>query len=230
MGIKYDPLKVKAWDFFQTLNLALSSRTVYVNGCFGASLDIPKNLIRYTKTGYNLEHKAEILAAAAEGHCFGFDCIELVKTTGWWGWKADPTKLYGGAAYKTNGMPDCSVHAMIRDYCWKGVDIKPGTDVPFLAFLYDKDWSHIAVSIGNGFAIEATRYGDKPGVRKTYIKHAKHPLIQKNVPVREYDAYAICRLVDYSGVWKAIDADGVMTVLTAVPNITPPVTVEEFKF
>jgi hypothetical protein len=225
-----EPLKINAWDFFQKLNLALSSRTVYVNGCFGASLDIPKNLIRYTKTGYNLEHKAEILAAAAEGHCFGFDCIGLVKSVGWWGWTGDSTKLYGGAAYKTNGMPDCSVHKMIRDYCKKGFEIKKDMDIPFLALLYDEDWSHIAVSIGNGFAIEATRYGDKPGVRKTYIKNAKHPLIVQDVPSRHYDAYAICKYINYKGIWKAVDAHGVMTVLTAVPSITPPVLVSEFDY
>lgn len=224
------PKKIKAWEWYKTLELAASSKTIYINGCFGASLDIPKNVTRYTKSGYNLEHADEIKAAAASGHCFGFDCIGYVRSTGWWGWCGDSSKLYGGATYKNNGMPDCSVHAFIRDFCKKGVDIEKGKTktVPFLALLYDKDWSHIAVSIGNGIALEATRYGDKPGVRYVYIKNVDHPLIKK-LDTRHYDAYAICKFVDYKGLWQAIDADGVMSILTAVPDLKPPLTVTEIQ-
>lgn len=222
------PDKIDAWQFYRTLERAISCNTTYVNGCFGASLDLPKNLTRYTKAGWNKEHAEQIKAAAAKGHCFGFDCVGLVKSCGWWGWIGDPKALYGGAVYKAHNMPDCSVHAIIRDYCKKGVNIdKKNMEIPFLALLYDLDWSHIAVSIGNGIAIEATRYGDVPGVRYTYIANAAHPLVKK-IPTRHYDAYAICNYIDYSKIWKAVDANGILTVLQAIPDVKPPVQITKF--
>lgn len=221
------PKTIKAWDLFKNLELAVHSNTTYVNGCFGASLDLPKNLTRYTKAGWNLENKDQILAAAATGNCFGFDCIGLIKSVGWWGWYADPNALYGGAVYKANDMPDCSVHAFVRDYCEKGQDIKTTSDIPFLAVLYNKDWSHIAIHIGNGIAIEATRYGRKPGVRYAYVYGVRHPLI-KSIETRRYDAFATCKLIDYSELWKAVDAHGVMSVLNAIPDMTPPVQITAF--
>lgn len=229
------PNVISALAFRDRMEISLNSNTVYAVGGFGASLDFEKNLTRYTKSGYNKEHADEIRAAAAKGNCFAFDCICWLKSVGWWDWYGDPSKLYGGAVYKKNGMPDCSVHAMIRDYCSDHTTIKSTTkDVPFLAFLYMTDWSHIAVSLSNGIAMEATRYGKNPGVRLVRIDGLPCPLPSSSRPkeTRKFDRFARCDYIDYSNVLQCLDAENRKYYFAKdlASDWRFPATVTQFKF
>ena len=91
-------------------SVAQDYKTLYVMGCFGAPMTA-KNKARYTKENtYNRDNAATINAASAD--TFGFDCGCLIKGL-LWGWNGDTSKVYGGAAYKSNGVPDKDADQMI---------------------------------------------------------------------------------------------------------------------
>ena len=94
---------MKSNEFLDKLRLAESCKTIYIKGCFGAPMT-PANKKRYTNNlPYNNNRAAMINACSAD--TFGFDCVCLIKGI-LWGWNADKNKVYGGAVYKSNGVPD----------------------------------------------------------------------------------------------------------------------------
>lgn len=229
------PNSVQAWEFLDTLFLALRSNTTYAVGTFGSSLDYTGNLKRITKDGWNAEHKEQIYADAKKGDCFAFDCIGLVKSCGWWGFEAYPNSRYGGAVYKSANMNDISVHAVFRDLCYSRKKITAGVQVPIMTFCGVSDWSHIAVCAGNNTVIEATRYGTH-NVRRARIKGLKTIPEFEKLPEREFDFYAFCKYVTYDDVYVMRDAAGHESLIRKalihgcedVYDITlyPPITLE----
>ena len=175
------------------LNAAKNYKTLYVMGCFGAPMT-GSNKTRYLN-GYSFnrkpERKAKIDAATAD--TFGFDCVCFIKAL-LWGWTGDPGHVYGGAAYKSNGIPDMGADAMLKACTQVSTDfsaIVPGELV----------WlpGHCGIYVGDGLAAEATfepaegvqlqcvlPMGVKPGMAATgWVKHGKLPWIRyEEAPVR----------------------------------------------
>lgn len=167
------------------LDVAQNYKTLYVMGCFGAPMN-QSNKTRYIN-GYTFnakdERKAKIQAATAD--TFGFDCVCFIKAL-FWGWRGDSSQIYGGAAYKSNGVPDIGADQMLKVCTDVSTDfsaIVPGELV----------WlpGHVGIYVGDGMAAEATwepdegvqlqcvlPMGVKPGMPSTgWVKHGKLPWI-----------------------------------------------------
>lgn len=162
------------------LDAVYNHKTMYVLSSFGAPMN-EKNKARYAKA--DPKRAAEIMAADAK--TFGFDCICFIKGL-MWGWKGDPDQIYGGAAYKSNGIPDIGADQLIKQCIDVSEDfstIQPGEYV----------WlpGHCGIYVGDGLAAEATfepesgvqlqcvlPMGVKPGMPATgWKKHGKLPWI-----------------------------------------------------
>lgn len=185
--------KMKASVFIQKLkDVALNYKTLYVMGCFGAPMN-SKNKERYTHNNeYNMRASRTKMIRAATDDTFGFDCVCLIKGI-LWGWNGDKSKVYGGAGYGINGVPDIGADGMIK-VC-SGVsttgwaNMIPGEAV----------WcsGHIGVYIGDGLAVECTpafknkvqitavrNIGAKSGYSsRKWTKHGRLPYIDYDIQV-----------------------------------------------
>lgn len=179
---------MKASEFINRLkDIATNYKTLYVMGCFGAPM-IPKNRTRYCNNHpYNRKASRQTIIKVASPDTFGFDCVCLIKGV-LWGWTGDKSKTYGGAKYKTNGVPDVSADGMIKLCSNVTTDfskIEPGEAV----------WTsgHIGIYIGNGLAIECTpKWANRVQITacnckktgyntRTWKKHGKLPYIEYDV-------------------------------------------------
>lgn len=164
-------------------NIATNYKTLYVMGCFG-DLMTESNKERYCNhTKYNRQPERQRMIKAATSDTFGFDCVCLIKGV-LWGWNGDKSKPYGGAKYKSNGVPDIGADEMITKCKNVSTDfskIEVGEAV----------WckGHIGVYVGNGLAVECTPSWEnkvqitacnctKAGYnRRNWTKHGKLPYI-----------------------------------------------------
>lgn len=194
-------------DFLAKLNLALHSKTLYVNSAFGAPAT-PVNKARYKKN-QSASRQAKIDAASAD--TFFFDCVCLVKGI-LWGWDADPLAIYGGAEYASNGVPDMTINAITSQcgdyssYIWD--NLVPG------------EWLHLngehcGVYVGDGLAIECTpnwddgvqltavgNIGSKVGYpTRNWTGHGKLPWVEYNVQPKPQPTDR----VPLNGVWDHQD-------------------------
>lgn len=169
-------------EFIEAAKKALYSKTMYVNGAFGAPATA-YNKARYSnKRNAGRIHKIQ---NAPLGTYF-FDCVCLVKGL-LWGWRADPYDRNGGAVYASNGVPDVGEDVMIKMCTYSSTNfagIVPGAVV----------WlpGHIGIYIGDGLVIEATaawtsnvlmsccgNVGRKSGYPvRTWTKWGKLPWVQ----------------------------------------------------
>ena len=165
---------------------ATNYKTLYVMGCFGAPMTAA-NKKRYTQNhSYNKQASRTAMINAASADTFGFDCVCLIKGI-LWGWNGDASRIYGGASYATNGVPDIGADTMITKCSGVSTDfskIEAGEAV----------WlsGHIGVYIGDGLAVECTpafknkvqitavrNIGAKSGYSsRTWTKHGKLPYIE----------------------------------------------------
>lgn len=166
------------------VDIARNYKTLYVYGCFGAPMT-KANRERYANhTSYNKQPSRTKMIMAATPSTFGFDCVCLIKGV-LWGWTGDKNKVYGGASYAVNGVPDIGADAMIK----KCKDVS--TDFSNLE-IGEAVWmpGHIGVYIGNGLAVECTPKWDncvqitacnceKTGYnRRNWTKHGKLPYFE----------------------------------------------------
>ena len=139
---------MKLSEFLDKLYLAERSKTLYIQGCFGAPMT-PANKKRYSNNlQYNKNRAAMINACSTD--TFGFDCICLVKGI-CWGWTGDVNKVYGGAVYKSNGVPDVGadgVVKLLKDLSTDFSTIQVGELVHMSG--------HVGVYVGNEEVIECT--------------------------------------------------------------------------
>lgn len=173
----------------KAIDVAKNHKTLYVMGCFGAPMTA-YNKQRYTNNNkYNRRPERTAMINAASADTFGFDCVCLIKGL-LWGWSADKNAIYGGAKYKSNGVPDYGADTMIN-VC-SGVSTNFSNIVPGEAV-----WKsgHIGIYIGNGLAVECTpawankvqitavaNIGPKSGYNaRTWTKHGKLPYIDYSV-------------------------------------------------
>ena len=175
---------MKASDFVAKLkDIATNYKTLYVMGCFGAPMTTANKKRYIDHHPYNKQPARVKLINAASADTFGFDCVCLIKGV-LWGWSGDKSKIYGGAKYATNGVPDVDANAMINLCSEVSTDfskIEVGEAV----------WTngHIGVYIGNGLAVECTPAWknrvqitacncSKPGYNtRKWKKHGKLPYI-----------------------------------------------------
>jgi hypothetical protein len=185
---------MKASEFVSKLkDVAENYKTLYVMGCFGAPMNA-KNKKRYCANHeYNKQAARVKMIEAASSDTFGFDCVCLIKGI-LWGWNGDKSRVYGGAAYGSNGVQDVSADGMIK-LC-KNVT----TDFSKIE-VGEAVWckGHIGVYIGNGLAVECTpswknrvqitavkNIGTKSGYSaRTWTKHGKLPYIEYDVTEKE---------------------------------------------
>ena len=179
---------MKAADFVAKLkDIATNYKTLYVMGCFGAPMTAANKKRYIDHHPYNKQPARVKLINAASADTFGFDCVCLIKGV-LWGWSGDKSKIYGGAKYATNGVPDVNADMMINLCSGVSTDfnkIEVGEAV----------WTngHIGIYIGNGFAIECTPAWknrvqitacncSKPGYNtRKWKKHGKLPYIDYTV-------------------------------------------------
>lgn len=173
----------------KAVDIAKNHKTLYVMGCFGAPLT-GSNVSRYCNNhSYNkaAARTAMIKAVANQSPpVYGFDCVNLIKGI-LWGWCGDPSKTYGGATYKANGVPDISADTAIT-YC-KDVSTSGWADM----LPSEAVWcsGHIGIYIGDGLAVECTprwtnnvqitavgNIGTKSGYNsRKWTKHGKMPWV-----------------------------------------------------
>lgn len=143
---------LKASDFVAELKKTANVKTLYVMGGFGAPAGYGNNRNRYmNNNAYNKQPERQKMIQAAAPDTFFFDCVGLCKST-LWGFNRDASRVYGGASYASNGVPDYDAKEMMFSGC---------TD-------HSKDFSHIVpgeflwldghcgIYIGDGLAIEST--------------------------------------------------------------------------
>lgn len=175
---------MKASDFVAKLkDIATNYKTLYVMGCFGAPMTTANKKRYIDHHPYNKQPARVKLINAASADTFGFDCVCLIKGV-LWGWSGDKSKIYGGAKYATNGVPDVDANAMIN------LCSEVSTDFSKIE-IGEAVWTngHIGVYIGNGLAVECTPAWknrvqitacncSKPGYNtRKWKKHGKLPYI-----------------------------------------------------
>lgn len=137
-------------EFLDKLYLALQSKTLYVAGCFGAPMN-DKNKERYANyTKYNRQPERQKMIMEADHYTFGFDCVCLIKGI-LWGWDADPSKVYGGAYYESNDVPDKTANSFFN-LC---TDITSDFSYIHKGEMVWMD-GHCGVYVGNGLVIECS--------------------------------------------------------------------------
>lgn len=130
--------------------LATQHKTLYVMGCFGAPMT-PKNRDRYTNNhAYNRKKSRADKIQNADENTFGFDCVCMIKGI-LWGWCGDKEKTYGGAKYKSGGVPDSGADSMFRKCTGQSEDF---ACVEIGEALWQE--GHIGIYIGDGLAVECT--------------------------------------------------------------------------
>lgn len=110
---------MKASEFIKTLMLLVENcDTLYVKGCFGQDLNDKKAKVRYTNNNpFNKQTSRVNKINAVNSTTFGFDCVNLIKGVLWgFNFQQAPT-LYGGAEYKSNGVPDFGADDIMK-YCY----------------------------------------------------------------------------------------------------------------
>ena len=173
-------------EFVKKLKDVLKYKTLYVIGCFGAPMTA-KNKTRYINNGahqgYNARAERKAMINATTEDTFGFDCVCLIKGI-LWGWCGDKSKVYGGATYASNGVPDIGADSIIN-VC-KNVSTN-FSNIEIGELLWTS--GHVGIYIGDGLAIECTPAW-KNGVqitacnrsisgynRRDWKKHGKLPYI-----------------------------------------------------
>lgn len=145
------------FEFVEKLKWINTLPTLYGTGAFGAVVGLYNNRERYAK---NSSKKTAEKIMKADDDTFLFDCINYGKSV-LWDFSGDFSKRYGGAVYKSNGVPDFGVKnfhkyctEFTEDHCYFPEKIEIGE------WLRTGDMSHIAYYIGNNQIIECTQQGE----------------------------------------------------------------------
>lgn len=172
--------------------IAKNYKTLYVMGGFGAPAT-NQNKARYTRPNankYNQRPARKEMILAADPDTFFFDCVGLVKGL-LWGWNGDLTRVYGGAKFAANGVPDVGADTMIT----KCTNVSTSFDISKMRpgeYLWKS--GHAGIYIGDGLAVECTPSWsnnvqitacncDRTGYnRRNWTKHGRLPGIDYNSP------------------------------------------------
>ena len=167
------------------LDLAICYDTRYVLGCIGAPMN-EANKNRYLDFyAFNRQDWRKQVIQSCKDDTFGFDCVCMIKSL-LWGWNGDADRIYGGAVYAGNGVPDIGADEIIKvckDVSTDFTGIVPGELV----------WmkGHVGIYVGDGLVVECTyrwrdgvqrtalwNLGKKSGFNgRTWTKHGKLPYV-----------------------------------------------------
>ena len=190
--------------------LAQNVKTLYVLGSFGLPMTDSGKKRALERYAYNQKaaRKKKILAASAD--TFGFDCVCMIKGL-LWGFAGDSAKTYGGAAYKSRGVPDVNADGMIALCKEVSTDF---SGIQIGEAVWQK--GHIGVYIGDGLAVECTpkwddgvqitavhNLGKKTGYNgRSWTKHGRLPWItyEQSAPIK--NDYAQSRDKALAGLYR----------------------------
>lgn len=162
-------------------DIATKYKTLYVMGCFGAPMNSTNKTRYINHHSYNAQSSRASKIRNASADTFGFDCVCLIKGI-LWGWSGNTGKIYGGASYASNGVPDVGADGIMK-YC-TGVSTNfSNIQVGELVHMS----GHVGIYIGNGLAVECTpiwkdgvqitavgNIGKKSGYNtRTWVNHGK---------------------------------------------------------
>lgn len=169
-------------EFLEKLERLAETKTLYVNAAFGAPATT-KNKARYAALSANANRVSSINKATSD--VFFFDCCGMVKAI-LWGFDWSKNKTYGGATYKSNGVPDFNENE-ITNCLNVSTDIKtvkPGE------FLYMK--GHCGIYKGDGLVIECspawkngvqiTKISDRKWIKHGQLKYVNYEAVKEPAP------------------------------------------------
>lgn len=210
-------------------DVAQNYKTLYVMGCFGAPMNATNKQRYCNNHSYNKNANRTAMIKAATDDTFGFDCVCLIKGI-LWGWNGNKSKIYGGAGYACNGVPDIGADSMIK--------VCTGVTTDFSNIeVGEAVWmeGHIGVYVGDGKCVECTpkwtnnvqfsNLGNiskyKTGNYRVWTKHGKLPYV-KYETVEDNKPIVQTPVVPASGVkgidvskwqgeidWNKVKADGI---------------------
>lgn len=204
-------------------DIATNYKTLYVMGCFGAPMNA-KNKKRYTTNhSYNKDATRTAMINAASDDTFGFDCVCLIKGV-LWGWNGDKSKVYGGAAYASNGVPDIGADTIITKCSGVSTDFSKimAGELVWMS-------GHVGIYIGDGLAVECSpKWANKVQItacnctksgynRRNWTKHGKLPYVtycEEQEPSGGISTATTVKGIDVSKWqgeidWNKVKADGV---------------------
>lgn len=195
--------------------LAKSHETLYVLGCFGAPMTQANQKRALDAYAYNRQPERKKKILAANSKTFGFDCGCMIKSL-LWGFAGDSAKPYGGAVYKSGGVPDVNADTMIS------LCKEVSTDFSRLE-VGEALWmkGHVGVYIGNGLAVECTprwadgvqitavhNLGKKQGYYgRSWTKHGKLPWVEYGAAPVKND-YAQSKTPELAGTYRVESSMG----------------------
>lgn len=178
-------------------DIATNYKTLYILGCFGAPMTA-KNKKRYTNNcDYNRQAKRTKMIEAASADTFGFDCVCLIKGI-LWGWSGNVDATYGGATYRSNGVPDVSADQIMK-YC-SGVSsdfstIQKGEIVHISG--------HVGIYVGDNLVVECTPKW-KNNVQFSAVKNLGG---KSGYNSRQWDTHGKLRYIEYPASADPAPAD-----------------------
>ena len=175
-----------AQEFVDKLNMCADLPSLYVKGGFGHSASDRNKERLINQYSYNAR-RANLINAASRDTFF-YDCVGLGKAIAW-GFEGDPDQIYGGAVYKSNGVPDEDETAMMNS-CY---DITTDFSEVALGEALGIE-GHIGFYVGNGKAIECTpSWAD--GVQRTWVANIVG--YKQNEPDRLWTRHGKLPFIDY---------------------------------
>ena len=195
------------------LDIADNRETAYMLGPWGWPAN-DKMITRATTQGSHAKTNRQWLtqANAVKGRGFLFDCVGLIKGI-LWGWKGDPSKVYGGAGYGCNGVPDYDAKQMI-DHC-----LEVSTDFSAIAPA-EAVWmnGHIGVYVGGGVVVESTPKW-KGGVQRSTCLNDTGKYLPGTAGGRSWTKHGKLPWVDYSQAGKTDEEDGEMRYFKTLDDV-----------
>ena len=174
----------------KALEVATKFKTLYVMGCFGAPMNATNKARYTTNNDYNRQPSRQAMINAASSDTFGFDCVCFLKGL-LWGWNGNVNHVYGGATYKSNGVPDVNANTMMTDAHCTGITTDFRNIVPG-AFVWLT--GHIGVYIGDGLVVECTPAW-KNNVQITVLANISN---RTDYPRRSWTRWGRSKYIDYS--------------------------------
>lgn len=142
---------------------------------------------------------------------FCFDCCGVIKAVVW-GWNGDKNAAYGGAVYKSNGMPDINDQG-IHDVS-NMQEITEVSKIKVGAPLWKQ--GHVGVYIGNGETVECTTNG-KASVQFGTVRNYGARTVS-GVSCGNWTHYGLLPYIDYD-TSDITDITGTTTIDDVVTDI-----------
>lgn len=166
------------------LDIVNNYKTIYGMGTWGWMVTQSAIDRKKKESSWWTSSRVKTISKVIDKGYFMFDCVGLIKGI-LWGWNGS-NKIYGGAGYNCNGVPDVNTEGMLSN-C-KNVSTN-FSNVEIGEYLWMS--GHCAIYIGDGLCVECTpiwkngvqitavaNIGKKSGYNsRTWTKHGKLPYI-----------------------------------------------------